>query len=188
MRKAIIVFIVAILVNDYVKAQIPRSINLEVLGVYNFAGVSFDSRFNENSKFGYKVGIGYGFAHEDKKGVLWIPHVGLLIEKPLNHVISVPLNIHYLFGKQRHFFHLGAGLTPYLINYTSYTYIYPLFVPIEQTQKWTLGYYTFLQPAYRYEAERWTGSIGLDILINTPGADFRQPIGLCPRLSIGYKF
>ncbi len=188
MKKAILILVVTILAGSYAKAQTPRSINFELLGVYNFVGVSFDSRFNETSKFGYKVGIGYGFAHEDKKGVLWTPHVGLLIKKPLNQAISVPLNVYYLFGRDRHFFEFGAGVTPYLMNYISYTYNMGELFSISATNKWGFGYYTFVQPAYQYNAKRWTGSIGLDILINTPGADFKQPIGLCPRLSIGYKF
>ncbi len=190
MRKTIIVFIVALLVNGYAKAQTQRSINFELWGVYNLVGASFDSRFNETSKFGYKIGIGYGYEQENEKGTFRTAPVGYLRGIPLNHVISAPLNIYYLFGRNRHFFELGAGVTPYLMNYTSYIYqlVGGISVPTAETTKWGLGYYAFLYPAYRYNSERWTGSIGLDIPINTPGAQFTRLIGLYPRLSVGYKF
>lgn len=188
MKKAILILVVAILAGSYAKAQTPRSINFEVWGVYNLVGISFDSRFNETSRFGYKAGIGYGYEQENEKGTFRTAPVGYLRGISLNHVISVPLNIYYLFGKNRHFFELGAGVTPYLMNYISYTYNMGELFSISATNKWGFGYYTFLQPAYRYEADRWTGSIGLDIPVNTPGAKFTQLIGLYPRLSIGYKF
>ncbi len=39
--------------------QKTRSLSVELLGAQNAVGINYDSRFNGNSGFGYRVGIGY---------------------------------------------------------------------------------------------------------------------------------
>lgn len=185
MRKAVFIFSALCLVFGTSKAETPRFVNLELLGVYNLVGVSFDSRFNESSKFGYKIGMGYGYEDSnnwqgwsiemggDNARFRTAP-VGYLRNLLMNQVVSVPMNIYYLFGKNNSYFELGAGLSPY-------------FADFKLNHFDGFNYYGFLQTAYRYEREKLVFSIGIDIPFKTPGSDFEQTIGLYPKLSIGYR-
>lgn len=64
---------------------------------------NFDTRFKKgtNSGIGGRIGIG-GFAIDDE------------------HMVTVPLQLNWLFGKEKNFFELGIGAT--YLNYRGYEY------------------------------------------------------------------
>jgi hypothetical protein len=189
MRKLIIILLTSGLFG-LANAQTPRSINVELLGVYNLVGVSFDSRFSAKSNFGYKIGIGYGYEKsESSRGWMYgfggdndvafrTSPIGFLRGLCMKNAISLPLNIYYLTGKKRSHFEIGLGITPY----------YADFHPYYQGDYTGFCYYAFLQPAYRYEGKKMIFSAGIDIPFKTPGSDFEQAIGLYPKISVGYRF
>ena len=160
------------------KAQTPRFINLELLGVHNLVGVSFDSRFNENSKFGYKTGLGYGYASS----------TSFLGDDWSSHAISLPLSAYYLLGNKSHHFDLGAGIS---LGYErakgkiSSPWGFPA-TPFEENAFYFLP---FLQTAYRYESSKipFLFSVGIDIPFTFWGANSNFAIGFAPKLAIGYR-
>ena len=160
------------------RAQTPRFINLELLGVHNLVGVSFDSRFNENSKFGYKAGLGYGYASSTT----------FLGDDWSSHAISLPLSAYYLLGNKSHHFDLGAGIA---LGYErakgkiSSPWGFPA-TPFEENAFYFLP---FLQTAYRYESSKipFLFSVGIDIPFTFWGANSNFAIGFAPKLAIGYR-
>lgn len=185
MKKTILIFSTLCLLSAALVAQTPRSVNVELLGVYNMVGVSFDSRFTETSKFGYKVGVGYGYENSHstqgwsmqmggKDAQFRTSPVGYLRGLILKQAVSIPMNVYYLVGKKHNYFELGLGLTPY-------------FADFELNLFDGFNYYGFLQTAYRYEGERFILSAGIDIPFKTPGSDFTQAIGIYPKLTVGYR-
>ncbi len=191
----------SIFLSGIMEAKNPHFVNVEFLGAHNLVGLSFDSRFSEDSKYGFKIGVGYGY--EDSQSSMGFniefggenakfrtSPVGYVRGRLLKHAISAPISIYRLYGEKRHFFELGIGVVPYYAEYKYNTelLIDPTMIKfVEHKTEDDYRYYGLLQTAYRYEGDKILVSAGLDIPINTPGADFRQFIGLYPRLSIGYK-
>ena len=187
-KKTTIVLIITIFLGSLARAQTTSHVNLELWGVYNFLGVSLDSRLGDDSHWGGRIGLGYGFGRNSGKGRVSTSLLENLRDIDMNHVVSVPLNVYYLVGKNdRNFLELGAGVTPYYANFSRRTYNSKGDSTPAAPAKWEAGYFVFVRPTYRYEGEMFTLSIGLDIPINTPGAHFVQLLGIYPRLSVGYK-
>jgi hypothetical protein len=170
-----------------VVSQTSKYLNLELLGVYNLAGVSFDSKFAVDSHFGYKIGVGYGFeksTYSDGSSIAFgsesakfrTSPVGFLRKLTLKNVVSVPINAYYLFGKSNHHFETGLGLCPYYATFTYDNYD-------------GFRYYCFARLGYRFEnfSKPFNISAGIDIPFKTWNSDFEQAIGLYPSVSIGYK-
>ncbi|MDR0812291.1 MAG: hypothetical protein LBN23_08515 [Paludibacter sp.] len=163
MKKSIIILLFLGFIFGFANAQTPRAVSIELLGVYNLAGISFDSRFTENSKFGYKVGAGYGFGR----------FTAFFEYK--SRTVAVPANIYYLFGKKHHFFELGLGMTSFYYNRYFYDGIYG-----QESRFAGIGSYGFLQTAYRFESSKFLISAGLDFVIQTP-------VIIRSKVSIGYR-
>lgn len=185
--KKTLLCVIAILGFQVMMAQMPvrRSVNAELLGSYNLFGISFDSRFKADGKFGYKIGLGYGMEKSTysmgamyefgrKNASFRTSPVGYLRGLRLQNVLSVPVQAYYLMGKNKSFFEVGVGVVPYYATFA-----------IKEFNG--VNYYGLTNLAYRYEAEKWTLSTGIDIPFKTPGSDFTQTIGLYPKLSIGYR-
>ena len=77
-----------------------RSLNLELLGSSGMVGVNYDARFKNNWGWGYSIGLGYGLSgHSDLSGY-----------KSFSHIMGVPVEMNYLFGKKNSHLVLGAGV------------------------------------------------------------------------------
>lgn len=196
-RIKLIVFILCFLFIT-VKAQTPRSLNLELLGVHNLIGFSFDSRFSNISHFGYKIGVGYGFEKSQnyngwmyefggKNADFRTSPIGFLRNQLLKNAVSMPLSIYYLTGRKHSHFEIGFGITPYYADFKDYEiYNYDGTQLIADFDGF--NYYGFIQIGYRYEKSKLIYSAGFDIPFKTPGSDFEQALGLYPKVSIGYRF
>lgn len=77
-----------------------KSISLELLGSSGMAGINYDARLKDNVGLGYSIGLGYGLnGHSDFTGY-----------KSVSHIIGVPVELNYLFGKKNCHLVLGAGV------------------------------------------------------------------------------
>lgn len=78
-----------------------RSLGFDVGAPYGLAGASYDQRFKPDSKYGFRTGIGYGFAHTSN----------FISGNASDHQILVPFIAYRLFGNGRNNFELGLGMT-----------------------------------------------------------------------------
>jgi len=179
MKKYIIILSMLFAFGLIAEAQTPRHINLELLGAYNMVGFSFDSRFSENSRFGYRVGIGYGFSISKS-----------FFSYSRGHYVSVPLNAYYLFGKKSHHFETGLGVFPIYGNLYSETEFefYPDY-DSHGSYNNGIGYSCFGRLAYRFESasKPLSVSAGIDVPFKTPYSFFEKAIIILPSISIGYR-
>ena len=110
-----------------------RGIYIELFGASNLIGLSYDSRLNPTSNWGYRVGISY-YKNGNSK----------LTGSNSNSAIFSPLEINYLLGKKKSKLELGVGtsLGLYKEN-TSFAGSQKIF-----------GYYLFSNIGYRYQAKK----------------------------------
>ncbi|PSL06451.1 hypothetical protein [Cecembia rubra] len=100
MRKLLLIICFALLVQFSLFAQVPgsQSVYVELGGAGLAYSFNYDFRFDKNNinSWGMRMGAG-GWARNDS----WRTE-GLL---------TMPLQVNKLFGKQKHFFELGGGTT-----------------------------------------------------------------------------
>lgn len=152
------------------------SIQIEMLGTHNLIGVSFDERFTEsNHGLGYKVGIGAGYSKGNWKFIPfkydtwgWFPD---------QNIVSIPIQLNYLLGKNNHKFELGAGVTPF---YSSYKF----------NEKSNINAYGTFATGYRYSNPRKhiVFTAGLTYGFKLPGLkmNYVNDFFWQPYLSVGY--
>ena len=76
-----------------------KSVYLEVLGPSNLAGINYDARFNDHTRFGWRAGL--SFAYGKNSGLFdWGSDVRGYV---------VPLEVNYLLGSQKNNLELGLG-------------------------------------------------------------------------------
>lgn len=165
----------------------PRAVYAELYGGSLIAGVNFDSRFNESSHFGYRVGLAYTFTDIGE----FMNCVGDYVRG-----VNMPLEVNCLMGKRekRSRFEVGLGVNVGL--YENKTEKFSEFLEdnptmIEKSTKF--GYFVFLNVGYRYQRPQ-----GLLFRVGlSPKVDFGGECGLgnyagifsfVPYLSFGYSF
>ena len=139
MRKIVLSLFALCCFSAVMAQQKTRSLSVELLGAQTIAGINYDSRFDGNSGFGYRVGIGYGYG--DNSG--WF-------DQKINGV-GVPLELNYLLGKKNSKLELGFGasLGLYQVNATiGYVKDTGWFYTSSKTQ---FGYFFFGDIGYRYQ-------------------------------------
>jgi hypothetical protein len=152
------------------------TLQVEILGVYNLAGVSFDQRFLDNySGLGFKAGIGVGYANAPWT---FIPFkYSSWGSFPKNEIVSVPLQLNYLFGKGNSQFEAGAGVTPF---YSTYKF----------NEKSNFNAYGTLATGYRYHNLKRNLAFGAGIMygFKLPGLKLNYVDNFFwqPYFSIGY--
>ena len=96
MKKIFFVFTLALAAFHFAAAQTSQSVYFE-LGGPGIASLNYDFRFSGRQK-GLGARIGFGSSFDD------------------NSVSYLPIGINYLIGKEKHFFEMGAGVTPVFGN------------------------------------------------------------------------
>ncbi len=155
-----------------------RNVRLDLLGAANAVGVSYDARFKGDSRWGFAVGIGYGFGIGN-----WFNIDG----------VGVPVEINYLTRGRKHHFEVGAGMSNgvYFNKVTEYknvdadglTGVIP-----EEVRKTQWGHLLYANVGYRLRTEKgFVFRCGLN-----PSYGFGK-YGLskslfCPYFSLGYSF
>lgn len=148
----------------------PKSIYLEAFGPGSFYSLNFDTRFKKfQNGLGMRVGFGYIFVDNEN-------------------AISVPFVLNYLFGKNKHFFELGAGATYYYNfnkNYSQYL-LYPNFPeqPSNGFSQYGSGVIGTFTTGYRYQPVKggFTFRAGNSIIIK------HEFLPFWPYVSFGYAF
>jgi hypothetical protein len=177
MKYRIIIYMLIVSISTLF-SQRKKHIGVEFFGSYGLTGLSYDSRINEKSNLGYKVGLSYGYEYNDGVNHWYLTPVKAYYPEDgkLNSVISIPINIHYLFGKERNFLETGLGICTF---YTDYNF----------GANKGIGYYSFGRIAYRHESStnRLLFSLGIDIPFKTPASGLGYSLSIAPSISIGYK-
>ena len=170
--------ILLVLAGTLLSSAQKKYVGLELAGTSGLSGISFDSRFSETSKLGYKVGISYGF--EKNEGVSHWYFSPVKAYYPQNgqrcNYFSIPMNVHYLLGKQKNFLETALGLSLFATDYD-----------FKKDER--IGYFPYARFAYRHEsaAKPLLFSIGIDIPFRTPGSGLGYSVGFMPAISLGYK-
>lgn len=95
MKKIFFVFTLTLAAFHFTSAQSAQSVYFE-LGGPGIASFNFDTRFSgRQGGLGGRIGAGYSKFVGDGSSVFYLP-----------------LGINYLIGKEKHFFEMGAGVTP----------------------------------------------------------------------------
>ena len=159
-------------------SQNTKYLGVELAGSYGMAGISLDSRLSKSSKFGYKIGLSYGMEYNSGARHWYITPVKAYYPEDgkMNNVYSIPLNVHYLLGREKHFLETGIGLCAFYADYNF-------------GEHKGLGYYTFGRVAYRHESvtNRFMFSLGMDIPFMTPASGLGYSIVIAPALTIAYR-
>ena len=78
MKKAVLSLLALCCFSAVMAQQKLRSFSVEFFGAQNLVGLNYDSRFNGNSGFGYRVGLGYGYGNDiglfEKRLAAWRLH------------------------------------------------------------------------------------------------------------------
>lgn len=99
MKKIFFVFMLAMAAFHFATAQSAKSVYFE-LGGPGIASLNYDFRFSgRQGGIGGRIGVGYSKLVSDGNSVSYLP-----------------LGINYLIGREKHFFELGAGITPVIGN------------------------------------------------------------------------
>lgn len=149
-----------------------KSVYVEAFGPSNTIGITYDARFNENSRWGYRVGFGFGYASS----------TSIFYGKTSTRGYTVPLGLNYLVGGKKHNLELGVGLNVGFYNNHDIA-LEPWYIektpgnteqigwtakPIKENKFGTFAYGTI---GYRYTAKK--------------GFQFR--IGITPAVAFSFK-
>lgn len=152
------------------------TVQVELLGTYNLAGVSYDQRFSDEYKgFGFKVGIGAGYANAPWT---FIPFkYNSFGSFPKNEIVSIPLQVNYLLGKGNSQFEAGVGITPF---YSTHKF----------NDKSNINAYGTLATGYRYHNIKKHLALGVGLMygFKLPGLKLNYVDNFFwqPYLSVGY--
>lgn len=103
---ASLLFSTALTANAQTENTRSKSIYLELLGPSNGVGVNFDSRFNKDTAWGYRVGFGFGYYRSNS----------FFGANESSRAYTIPLGVNYLVGKNKHQLEVGVGVNVGLYN------------------------------------------------------------------------
>lgn len=177
MRKVKLLILLVLLSITILFSQ-KKYIGFEIAGSNGLVGISFDSRFNYESKLGYKMALSYGFEKNDGVNHWYFSPVKAYFPEngQLCNFVSIPINLHYLVGKEKHFLETAMGINIFATDYNF-------------GQSNQIGYFSFTRIAYRYESNTvpLLLSIGFDMPFKTSGSGLGYLFSIAPSISIGYK-
>lgn len=169
------------LICNPVNAQRQEGVYLEFLGASTSLGIHYDTRFNEKTKWGGRIGIAYTNSSSQD----------FFQSAPLKTTgFSFPIAVNYLIGNNKHNLELGIGLSYglYSCEYNTNGY------KVEKDHNASFG---FIDIGYRFQS---TKGLMIRAGIN-PGMALGEHDELCkkehgvdraaviyPYLSIGYNF
>lgn len=168
--------------DNYTK-NIYRTVYAEVLGPSHLIGISYDSRFRNECKFGYRLGFGYTSSWED---IFYVTNTNA-------HSFNIPLEVNGIFGSKKNYFETGVGISP------MFTYERCKFTTVDYGSDGSKNYgqlnisdtswglQTYLNAGYRYQRPR-----GLQVRVGLTAGYVVDKLWsyweLRPYLSFGYTF
>ena len=150
-----------------------KAVYAEFLGASVMVGMNYDSRFYENSRWGYRIGVAHTITNFEEFGVCDGYNYSI-------YGFNFPLEVNYLVGRRetKNKLDLGVGL-----NLGCY----------EKNDKYLLGYFTFLNIGYRFQPKNGIiFRVGLSPKLAFGGSSsvlrYVWPTSIFPYLSFGYAF
>ncbi len=166
-------------------AKAQKRVDLKILGS-SVAELSINNKFGDNpsiSKWGYKIGAGWGYVKENTNIIPFTSRDGI-VGLPDNPAwISIPLEVTYTLGQNSHKFEIGAGFVPF---YSVKTEI------LDKLDKKHISMYGIVEPKYLYnkKGSSFLFGIGLDFKYQIPGLNFSdfylRNFSVFPGLYFGY--
>lgn len=191
-----------------------RDIYLEIGGPSIVGGITYEQRFNDHTRWGWRAGFGFGYSENN----------GFLTANSSTRAWTLPLGVNYMVGSRRNALELGAGVSLGLYNgHNDYwqqevidedtfnkinegTYaIYkgedgkPVYVVFRSWQKSenTFGYFFFSNIGYCHISQHGflfrvgltpTFNFGDDHAVSVAWTDSMPKVGLTGYLAFGWAF
>lgn len=170
-----------LMANSKLHAQREEGVFVELGGASTTVGIHYDTRFNEKTHWGARIGI----AHTRSKSPAFFDNLADLTKG-----WTFPIAVNYLIGKRKNRFEIGIG-----VSYGLYTCVFydKLGHQIEDNKS---GSFAFLDLGYRYQSKkglmvRLGINPGMALYRSTEGksdeAVFRAAV-IYPYFSLGYNF
>lgn len=88
-----------------------NTVYLDVLGTSGLVGVYYDTRFNNNTKWGYRVGLSYHYSYKSGTTINPLSDINFMFVpySESSHAFFAPFEVNHLVGKRTHFFEFGFG-------------------------------------------------------------------------------
>lgn len=88
-----------------------NTVYLDVFGTSGLAGVYYDTRFSDNTKWGYRVGLSYHYSKEKINSTNFLSGIELpfVSYSEYSRAVFAPFEVNRLVGKRTHFFEFGFG-------------------------------------------------------------------------------
>lgn len=83
-----------------------HDVYLEIGGASSGIGVTYDSRFSNRTRWGWRAGIGFGYSNSS----------GYFVGNESTRAWSVPVGVNYLIGNHKNSLELGVGVSLGLYN------------------------------------------------------------------------
>ena len=168
-----------------------KSVYVEAFGPSNTIGITYDARFNENSRWGYRVGFGFGYTSS----------TSIFYGKTSTRGYTVPLGLNYLVGGKKHNLELGVGLNAGFYNIHDIAFE-PWYIETTPGNKKQIGWKTkpikenkFGMFAYTTVGYRYTSKKGFQFRAGVmPAVAFAfkgihdHKVALAPYISFGKAF
>ena len=194
-----------------------RDIYLEIGGPSILGGVTYEQRFNNHTRWGWRAGLGFGYSENN----------GFLTLNGSTRAWTLPVGVNYMIGSRRNALELGAGVSVgiYLVHndyweqdiideatydnlkdnpHASY-YVYtgddgkPVYVALysHRTSKTAFGYFFFGNIGYRHVSKHGflfrvgltpTFNFGDSHAVSVAWTDSYPKVGLTGYLSFGWAF
>ena len=150
-----------------------RAVYVEFGGSGVLAGLNYDSRFSEHSRWGYRIGVAHTLTKLEEIGVC--DGGGYTLSG-----FNVPLEINYLVGKKERKSKLDLGTGANLGYY-------------DKGDEYIFGHFIFLNVGYRYQPKQgMTFRVGIspkfDFGGNSSIMDYIWITSVVPYLGFGYAF
>jgi hypothetical protein len=138
LRRLSLILIELFIVNSFVSAQAQQCVFGEFLGASTGFGAHYDARFNENTNWGFRVGLAFTDSHSED-----------FFDSNPSHTTgwTIPIGLNYLFFKNKSHLELGGGF-----SFGRYHCVYKNNPHEYENDK--SGTFLFFDIGYRYQTEK----------------------------------
>ena len=169
-----------------------RDIYLEIGGPSIMGGVTYEQRFNNHTRWGWRAGFGFGYSENN----------GFLTLNSSTRAWTLPVGVNYMIGSRRNALELGLGIkddphASYVVNTTiDGETVYAALKSYSNSQN-AFGYFFFGGIGYRHVSKQGflfrtgltpTFNFGDSHAVSVAWTDSYPKVGLTGYLSFGWAF
>ena len=170
-----------------------RDIYLEIGGPSIMGGVTYEQRFNNHTRWGWRAGFGFGYSENN----------GFLTLNSSTRAWTLPVGVNYMIGSRRNALELGLGKikddphASYVVNTTiDGETVYAALKSYSNSQN-AFGYFFFGGIGYRHVSKQGflfrtgltpTFNFGDSHAVSVAWTDSYPKVGLTGYLSFGWAF